>query len=96
MTEEEKKKVPHYPRLNQWCKEYGRSDVPDQRGIGDFMECETTEQVKALQAELIAISEKRYDERIFDQLIGNRRKSKFGSYHEWAKMMLQWIASYRG
>ena len=86
---------PTYPKLRQWAREYGRADVSDQRGAQDFMECETTETVKSLQAELVALSEGNFDEALMDDILGKRRKVRYGNYKEWAVLMLRWIASYR-
>ena len=84
---------PSYMKVRQWCEAYGRSDVPDNRGCRDFIDCESSEQVRSLQAELLAMAEGRYDEAILDQLVGVRRKVKHGSYQAWAKLMLQWLAA---
>jgi hypothetical protein len=70
-------------------------DVSDDRGCRDFLDCETREQVRLLQTELSAISEGRFDEKILDQLVGVRRKAKYGSYQSWARFMLQWLAASR-
>lgn len=86
---------PSYTKVRQWCQSYGRSDIPDNRGCQDFIDCEGSEQVRSLQAELLAMAEGRYDDAILDQLVGGRRKSKHGSYQAWAKTMLQWLAARR-
>ena len=85
-----------FPKLRAWVQAYGRPDVPDQRAIQDFMECETGEVVRALQGELLMVSEGKYDELIFDQTIGVRRRAKHQTYENWARLMLQWIAGYKG
>lgn len=86
---------PAYSRVRQWCQEYGRVDVPDDRGCRDFIDCETREQVRLLQGELTAMAEGKYDEKVLDQLVGVRRRTKYGSYQSWAKSMLQWLAASR-
>ncbi|NDC36755.1 MAG: hypothetical protein EBZ48_01745 [Proteobacteria bacterium] len=86
---------PSYTRVRQWCEAYGRSDVPDDRGCQDFLDCEGSEQIRSLQAELVAMGEGRYEDAILDQIVGTRRKVKHGSYQAWAKLMLQWIAARR-
>ena len=86
---------PIFNRLRMWIREYSRSVGEDQRAIQDFMECETTEAVKALQAELYQIRQGNYLDEALEKLVGKPRKEKFGTYEEWAKMMLMWIASYK-
>lgn len=86
---------PTYPKVREWAREYGRPDVSDQRGVQDFMECETKETVKSLQAELVAMADGNFDEKLLDDILGKRRKLKFINYSDWAKAMLQWIVSYK-
>lgn len=86
---------PTYPKVRAWAREYGRADVTDQRGAQDFMECETNEAVKSLQVELVSMAEGNYDEKLLDDILGKRRKVRYGSYKEWATLMLRWIAAYR-
>jgi hypothetical protein len=84
-----------YPKVRQWSREYGRPEVDDQRGAQDFMECETAEAVKSLQVELVAMAEGNYDEKLLDDILGKRRKVRYGTYKEWATLMLRWIAAYK-
>ena len=98
MSEEIKDaKTPYgFPKIREWIQAYGRPDIPDQRGVQDLMECETSEVVRALQAELMMVTAGKFDAANFDKAIGTRRRAKHDSYENWAKLMLQWIASYKG
>lgn len=86
----------YYNEVIYWVKFYGDSGAPDKTGVELYIDSEAEEKVKALRAQLYAISKGQYEERSLDLQIGAKRKSKHGSYDEWAKLMLQWLASYRG
>ena len=66
MTTTLKKNFPPYTKVRAWVQQYGRSDVPDQKGAQDFVECETRETVQSLQLELKQIADGKFDERIMD------------------------------
>ena len=91
----QKRENPPYKKVREWIQAYGRPDVTDDRGVQDFMLCETLEEVRSLQVELVAMAEGRFDEKILDDVIGMRRKGRYGSYNQWAKLMLQWILAYK-
>ena len=88
--------IPIYNKVRQWCQDYGRPDVSDQHGAKDFIECETKESIRSLQVELIAMADGRFDEKRLDNILGARRRVKYGSYVEWAKMMLRWLGEAKG
>lgn len=90
------KQSPYYKNLMYWLDNYGKSGAPDDRAVHDFMICEATEAINSLRAELVAIAEGAYNEANFDQLVGPKRKMKHGSYDAWAKLMLLWMASFKG
>lgn len=84
-----------YKKLTEWVKEYAPSATDDQRAINDFIECENRESLSSIKNELTGIIQGNYDENVLEQLLGQSRKTKYGSYIEWAKYMLLWIASYK-
>jgi hypothetical protein len=84
-----------YNRVAYFVKEYGSSGIPDQRAVQEFMECETAEMIRSLQNELIGLSKGNYDREVMDKVIGVKRRTLFGSYEEWAKLMLMWISGYK-
>lgn len=84
-----------YVRVPLWVRDYGSGGIGDQRAVQDFMECETGESVRALQAELIGIGNGRYSQDQLDKTVGIKRREKHGSYDSWAKAMLVWISSYK-
>ena len=86
---------PVYKQVVFWVQQYGSSGAPDQRGIETFKDCETTEAVKILHNELRGIMAGNYKMESMDALIGVKRRVKHGSYEEWAKIMLLWLANYK-
>ncbi|MBX7145048.1 MAG: hypothetical protein K1X79_11400 [Oligoflexia bacterium] len=87
---------PIYQRITYWVQNYGMGEVNDQRAVENFIECETREAVNMLRHELQLIVEGKFKEEILDKLVGVKRKVKYGPYQEWAKLMLLWIAGYKG
>ncbi len=83
-----------YKQVVYWVKNYASGGNPDQRCVQDFVDCETTEVLSTFRAELYGISQGNFDEETLDKLIGQKRKVLHGSYDEWAKLMLMWLASY--
>ena len=86
----------HYPELVYWRKTYGHPGVLDKRAVETFMDCETDERIRSLRGQLYAISMGRYDDDLFVKQFGPERKNRHGSFQEWAKLMLQWMAGYKG
>lgn len=84
------------PKIQYWIKSYGSGGAEDRRGAHDFIECETAESVSTLRAELYGILQDAHQEIVLDKALGLSRKHKHGSHQEWAKLMLQWMASYKG
>lgn len=91
MTDE----FPSYARVTEWVRGYGSGGVEDRRAAEEFVVVETRELVDGLRNELIAMSRGRFREEILDQLVGLNRKTRHGSYSEWAKSMLTWLANAR-
>ena len=86
----------HYPEVMYLLSTYAPSGVEDKRAVETFCDCETDERIRSVKGQLYAISRGRFDDPTFDKIIGVERKMKHGSYDEWAKLMLQWFASYKG
>jgi len=78
-----------------WIDNYGSSGIPDQRAVQDFMDCETRELVDGLRNELVGLVQGAVTEEVLDQIVGQKRKGQYGSYVEWGKLMLLWMASYK-
>lgn len=81
--------------IPKFVREYGQSGVPDQRAVQDFCDCETYEEIQRLRGELTAVASGNYEEENLDLIVGIRRKTSFGSYDEWARLLLGWIAQHR-
>lgn len=88
--------TPIYKRTAYWVDNYGKSGIPDERAVQTFMDCETFEEVNSLRNELIAIADGKFKDEIMTIVLGNNRKVKYGSYDSWAKLMLLWMANYKG
>ena len=78
-----------------WVRNYGQPGVGEQRGVQDFVDCETMEAWRGFESELIAISNGTVPEKTLDALVGVNRKVKYNSYEEWAKLMSAWLAGSR-
>ncbi|MBN8549674.1 MAG: hypothetical protein J0M12_10195 [Deltaproteobacteria bacterium] len=87
---------PIYSRINYWVQNYGLSGIPDQKAVENFIECETTEAVRLLRFELELLAQGKFNQDSLDHLVGVKRRVKHESYDAWAKLMLQWIAGYKG
>lgn len=85
-----------YRWIKYWIDNYGSVGVGDQRAVNDFMDCETKQLVDGLRNELVGLVQGAPADTILDQIIGQKRKSQFGTYQEWAKLMLLWMASHKG
>lgn len=83
-----------YPKIKYWLEHYALNS-PDNRAVGDFIECESNEVFSSFRNEIIGISRGSYQPDTLDQLLGRTRAMRYESYDEWAKMVLIWIADYR-
>ncbi len=81
-----------YEKIRYFKDNYLRPGYPDQRAITDFLECENTETVKSFQSILMSISNGSYNPKALESLLGKERVVRFGSYEEWARILLMWIA----
>lgn len=86
---------PSYKYLRYFCKQYGRKEVADQRAAQDFIECEPDHTVKAFKAEIYGIFHGKYNPETMDAIAGQHRKVRYGSYEEWARLMLLWMVEYK-
>ena len=87
---------PPLPNIAQWIREYGDTGCDEKRAVFTFMEVETSQAAASLRSELYRISQGSLDDEYLDQLVGKKRMARYGSYQNWAGLMLQWMASYKG
>ena len=87
---------PVYPKVYAWVKEYANYGSDDARAVTDYMTVESQESIVGLRGELTSISKGNFDEGKMDVFVGVPRKSKHGGYDKWAKMMLLWMAGFKG
>ena len=83
-------------QIKYWTETYGNSGAPDQRAVETFMDCENRESIAMLRNELSAVTKGAVADASLDALLKANRKQKHGSYPEWAKLMLLWMANYKG
>lgn len=81
-----------FPKVTQFLKDYSGSDTEDRRSAVTFREIEAAESLASLRNELRTISSGNFDEKVLDQIVGKARKLRYGSYQEWAKLILVWLA----
>ena len=79
-------------QIPEFIKAYGAVG-DDRRAIIDFMECESTEAISSLRAELSGVAQGGHAVEMLDKSIGAARKYKYGSHEQWAKNVLLWMAS---
>ena len=98
MAASKPKKVqfPDYKHVRTWIEWFGHGQMPDQRAVHEFMDIEQREVIASLRVELFALSQGRFDVKIMDQVLRPKRKMKHGSYEQWAKYMLIWMAEHKG
>ena len=85
-----------YDKIKYWIEHYAPPGVEDRRAVHDFLECETEDVVKLFRSQLHVISQGSYDEEVMNKVVGKKRHIKHGSYQEWARLMLLWIAGFKG
>ena len=81
-----------YNKIKYWVDNYAASSTDDKRAVENFMECETREVVASFRGELIQVANRNFNPDSLQILIGGGRTLKHGSFEEWAKIMLQWMA----
>ncbi|MCI5065517.1 hypothetical protein MRY87_07325 [bacterium] len=86
----------YYPEIIYWKKTYAHPGVLDKRAVESFIDCETAERVNSLRGQIHSVAKGKFDEHQFIKQMGPDRKQRHGSYEEWAKLMLQWMAGYKG
>ena len=84
---------PSYKNLRYYLESYGVPGTTDDRAVRVYAEVEAYQAVQSLRAELIAIKEGRYSEDAMNALLGKKRAVKYGSYEDWARLMLMWLAA---
>ncbi len=84
-----------YTRIPYWIEHYGKAGLPEQKAVEVFMDCETREMISSFRNEIQGIAQGNFQEESLDKIVGVSRKIKFGSYQEWAKLILLWIANYK-
>ncbi len=91
--EAESELVKFLPTLKDYERRYGVSLAGnDKKALRCFREYESKERVRRLQSELLLIKQGKVTEKACTQVVGKKRLAKYGSYEEWAKLMLLWLS----
>jgi len=80
-----------FDKILAWIQNYGQGGIEDQKGAENCVICETDEFINPLRAQLHFISKGEFDEEALDRVIGVKRRLKYGSYENWAKLMIFWL-----
>jgi hypothetical protein len=84
-----------FPKIRELIQLYTMDGTADANAVRTFMDCENEDTIRSLRNELTGIAAGNFmDENLLGTL-GIQRKTKHGSYTEWAKRMLVWMAEYR-
>ena len=86
---------PIFKQIKYWVDNYGSAGISDQKAVEVFIDCETTESIKMLQAELLSIARGNFEQDSLDKLVKAKRRVNHNTYQEWAKLMLLWIVGYK-
>jgi hypothetical protein len=84
-----------FPRIKEFVSTYANGTGDDKRSAQTYCDCESDEAVEALRRELTAVAHGNFNADAFDLTVGKARVAKYGSYNQWAKLCLQWIAHSR-
>lgn len=84
-----------FPKIRELLSLYSNDGTPDTTAVHTFMDCENEDTIRSLRNELSGIAAGNFMEENLQGTLGPQRKAKHGSYAEWAKRMLIWMAEYR-
>ena len=85
----------YFKELIFFVEHYAHPEVTEQRSVETFIDVEARERLNSLRAELLNVSKGNFSAETMEKILGKARLSKYGSYEEWAKLMLRWIAGYK-
>lgn len=90
-------KIKHsFKELKYWRENYYHPEAGDQRAINDFMEIESREKIQSLRSEFFNIYKGGADPKVLKSIIGAKMLNQHENYKAWAKVVLRWIAEYKG
>lgn len=93
---EQLRNLNHLPTIQYFQKTYGASlGGEDQKAVRLFKDYESQEKLRRLQFELTAIKDGKATFKACDRIIGKKRKERYSSYENWAKLMLLWIVQHK-
>ena len=84
-----------YREIKRWFDTYA-GGCEDLRSLHTFMDCEPTDRIVQLRLEFNGIAQGHANDELLIKLIGASRKLKHGSFQEWARLCLLWMASHKG
>ena len=84
-----------FDKVKYFIDIYGKAGLPEPQAIADFIECENREIVRPFQAQLLQIAKGECDEEHLIKICGMKRKVQYGSYQDWAKVVLALLTKYK-
>lgn len=84
-----------FRNIRELTKVYATSGTSDKIAVQNFMDCENEDTIRSLRNELAGISSGNFPEESLKNVLGEARRVTHGSYLDWAKRMIMWMAEYR-
>ncbi len=82
--------IQNFDKIRFWIQNYCQGDMDDKRNLENLIICEGDEILNSFRLQLYSIAQGLYDEDNLDNLVGKKRKVKYGSYENWARLILLW------
>lgn len=83
------------PSAIKYYYEIYAQGTDDKRAVENYCVCESDEMVRSFRGVLMGIANGDFNSETLNSLLGRDRVVKYGSYDEWAKLMLRWMAEAR-
>lgn len=84
-----------FVNIRELLNVYTMGGTADKIAVHNFLDCENEDTIRSLRNELTGISAGNFTEETLKPVLGEGRRVTHGSYSEWAKRMLLWMAEYR-
>lgn len=82
-----------FSRLKHWNDDYAVGATNDKQAVENYVFCETRELVGSLRTELSQIIVGNFKPESLQAILGKERMLRHGSFENWARLMLQWLAA---
>ena len=93
-TDSDEQTVSGIPTIKYYQVSYANSMANnDQKAVRTFKDFESREKLGRLRQELVWVRDGMVRSAPLNEIIGAKRRSRYGGYERWASLMLQWIAA---